>query len=514
MRRIRQLSCFAAALAVVVAGAAPATATQTSEPVWSQCQPVLDPRQECTNLSVPIDYRRPLGPQITIAVSRIRATDPTLRRGILLLNPGGPGGSGLYMPSFLAQTLPAEVTARYDLVGFDPRGVAQSTPITCGIPAETAPDLILPYPDASGSIEQNVQYGRTTAAGCQAGTGALLPYITTANTARDMDRIRAALGEPKASYFGYSYGSYLGAVYTSLFPQRSDRVILDSAVNPNNIWYHVWRGFALGTTLRLPDFTAWAAKRNDVYGLGATSEAVRDTYFRLGAALDREPIPVPGLIINGNVLREITRSYLYDDRLFPTLAEIWQQLNGATGPADAAALLRAQGPGLEIPIDNQVAVLYAIACNDIEWSHDIQMYARNTRLDRLVFPVTAGMPANIWPCAFWPNRPVESPVKVTDRGPRNVLILQNLRDPATPWIGGVGMRNALGARAAFVSVDAGGHGIYGNRSGPCTDAIATTFLVTGALPEHDQFCVGPSPEEVTLADTAPIRVPSGPLAVR
>ena len=144
------------------------------------------------------------------------------------------------------------------------------------------------------------------------------------------------------------------------------------------------------------------------------------------------------------------------------------------------------------------------------------MYARNTRVDRLLFPITAGMPANIWPCAFWPLRPVEPPVKIVDRGPRNVLILQNLRDPATPWIGGVGMRNALGTRAAFVSVDAGGHGIYGNRSGPCTDAIATAFLVTGVLPDHDRFCVGPSPEEDTMganrAGIVPARIPSWPLA--
>lgn len=510
MQRIRQLSCVAAALSVVLAGAAPATATpasSTSAPVWGPCSPGADPRQECTTISVPMDYRHPQGRQITIAVSRIRAGDATLRRGIMLLNPGGPGGSGLDLPSFLVQTLPAEVTARYDLVGFDPRGVGASTPITCNIPGDTPPDLVLPYPDATGSIEQNVQFGRTAAASCAAGAGALLPHINTANTARDMDRIRAALGERKASYLGYSYGTYLGAVFTSLFAERTDRVILDSSVNPNNIWYGAWQNFGLATALRLPDFTTWAAKRNDVYGLGATSGAVRDTYFRMGAALDREPIPTPGLLINGNILREITRSYLYDDRLFPILAEIWVQLNAATAPADIAALL----PGLEVPVDNQIAVLYAVACNDIEWSHDIQMYQRNSRVSRLVFPVTAGMPANIWPCAFWPNRPVEPPVKVTDKGPRNVLILQNLRDPATPWIGGVGMRNALGGRAAFVSVDAGGHGIYGIRSGPCTDAIATDFLVNGTLPEHDRFCVGPSPEEIGLAAAAPARLPSWPL---
>lgn len=513
MQRFRRLFCSLAAVSVVVAGAAPATATppaSTSEPVWTQCTPVVDPRQECATLSVPMDYRRPHGQQITIAVSRIRASDATLRRGILLLNPGGPGGSGLYLPSFLAQSLPAEVTARYDLVGFDPRGVGRSTPITCNIPEDVAVDLVLPYPDASGSIEQNVRFARATAAGCAAGTGALLPHITTANTARDMDSIRAALGERKASYLGYSYGSYLGAVFISLFPQRTDRVILDSAINPENIWYGVWRGFSLGTALRLPDFTAWAARRNDVYGLGDTSQAVRATFDRMAAALDREPIPTPGLLINGNVLREFTRSFLYDDRNFPDLALIWQELNSVTTPADLGARLRA----LEIPFDNQIAVLYSIACNDIQWSNDIAMYARNVRRDRLTFPVTAGMPANLWPCAFWPHRPVEPPVKVTDRGPRNVLILQNLRDPATPWIGGVGMRKALGQRASFVSVDAGGHGIYGIRSGPCTDAIATTFLVTGVLPDRDRFCVGPSPEEIGLATTTAARIPFWPLGIR
>lgn len=511
MRLSRSLFCTLAAVALVSSGAVPATAAPaTASLTWTQCTPVVDPRQECATLSVPMDYRRPHGRQITIAVSRIQASDPSLRRGILLLNPGGPGGSGLYLPSFLAQSLPAEVTARYDLVGFDPRGVSQSTPITCNIPEDTPVDLVLPYPDASGSIERNVRFARSAAAGCAAGTGDLLPHITTANTARDMDSIRAAMGERKASYLGYSYGSYLGAVFVSLFPQRTDRVILDSAINPENIWYDVWRNFSLGVALRLPDFTAWAARRHDVYGLGDTPQAVRATFDRMAAALDREPIPTPDLLINGNVLREITRSFLYDDRNFPDLALVWQQLNSITAPADLGARLRA---ALEVPFDNQIAVLYSIVCNDIKWSSDIGMYARNVRRDRLTFPVTAGMPSNVWPCAFWPHRPVEPPVKVTGKGPRNVLILQNLRDPATPWIGGVGLRKALGQRASFVSVDAGGHGIYGIRSGPCTDEIATTFLVTGELPRHDRFCVGPSPEEIGLASTTTARIPSWPLGI-
>ncbi|GIH06083.1 alpha/beta hydrolase [Rhizocola hellebori] len=508
MRRIHVLSAVAAALALITASA-PATAASGTTPTqssiaWQDCPyQAPDPRQQCAQLSVPRDYRSPNGPKITIAVSRISATDPALRRGILLLNPGGPGGSGLDLPSFLAQTLPAEVTARYDLIGFDPRGVGLSSAITCGIPGETPPDLVLPYPAPDGSIARNVEFARTTAASCAAQAGALLPHITTANTARDMDRLRAAMGERKLNYLGYSYGSYLGAVYTSLFPQRSDRIILDSAVNPNNIWYDVWRGFSLGIALRFPDFTAWAAKRNDIYGLGDTPQAVREYYFRSVAALDANPIPTPGLLLNGNVFREVTRSYLYDDRLFPTLAEVWQAF-GTPGSVTP--------PALQVPVDNQIAVLYAIACNDIAWNRDVQLYARNTAQDRRVWPLTGGMPANLWPCVFWPHRPVEPPVTVDAKGPRNVLVLQNLRDPATPWIGGFGMRTALGSRAAMVTQDAGGHGIYGIRSGPCAAAIATAFLVNGTLPEHDRFCDGPSPEDVSLTAGTPARLP-GPLGV-
>jgi pimeloyl-ACP methyl ester carboxylesterase len=330
-----------------------------------------------------------------------------------------------------------------------------------------------------------------------------------------MDRIRAALGERKASYLGYSYGSYLGAVYTSLFPQRSDRVILDSSVNPNNIWYDTWRGFGYAVALRLPDFTTWASKRNDVFGLGSTPAAVENYFFSQAAKLDQEPIELPeilpGLLITGNVFREITRSLLYDDRLFALLALIWQAVGLPAGVAPSAS----PNPGslnLQVPVDNQVAVLYSIVCNDIAWSRDLGMYERNTRIERRLFPATAGMPANVWPCVFWANSPVEPPVRIEDNGPRNILILQNLRDPATPWAGAVGMRLAFAHRSTMVTIDAGGHGVYGIRSGPCTDAIATAFLVSGVLPAHDRFCEGPSPEDQATAFAGAQRSPlPGPL---
>jgi len=508
MRRLVSVAAVTVLLTVPAPAAPAVAATPGATVTWGDCptaDPEVphDPRLRCAALRVPMDYRHPRGASITVTISRIATSVPGQRRGVLLSNPGGPGGSGLDMPGYLAAALPAEVLARYDLIGFDPRGVGTSTPISCGLAADTPIDDVLGYPDPDGSIDRNVAFSRATARGCAARSGAVLPHISTANTARDMDRIRAALGEPRISYLGYSYGTYLGSVYASLFPGRTDRFVLDSAVDPARIWHGSWKLFGIGTELRFPDFAGWAAARDATYHLGATPAEVRRTYFRIAATLDAEPVVLPDLVVNGNVFREITRSGLYDDRNFPSLAEIWQSLAGGAAPALAAAA--------PAPPDNSYAVLYAIACNDVEWPRSVATYAREVAVHRAVWPLTAGWPANIWPCAFW-QRPVEPPVRVTSAGPRNVLILQNLRDPATPWIGGLGLRRALGQRAAFVTVDAGGHGIYGIRSGPCTDAITNAFLIDGVLPGRDRFCVGPAPDETTALAAGTF--PRGPLHYR
>ncbi|HEX6686262.1 MAG TPA: alpha/beta hydrolase [Candidatus Limnocylindrales bacterium] len=491
-------------VAAVLVTLVPATAGQAqpgqSRPTlrWGPCADLPgSPRLECADLLVPRDYQAPGGETITVAVSRFKAADPAKRRGVMLVNPGGPGGSGIDLALYLAEALPAEVLDRYDLIGFDPRGVGRSTPISCGIPENTPLDLQLPYPAPDGSIDRNIAYARATAQSCAATAGDLLPHITTANTARDMDRIRAALRESKISYLGYSYGTYLGAVYASLFPQRTDRIVLDSAIDPNRVWYDFIRSKSEAFALRLPDFTRWAAARDGIYHLGATPSEVERTYYRIAEQLDRSPVELPGITVNGNVLRQVTLRLLEDDRFFGDLAAFWQAFSG---PAMSPTTETAKAATLAAPApDNGLAVLYAIVCGDVSWSRDIGRYARNTAADRQAFPGTAGWPANIWPCAFWAHRPVEPPVTVTDRGPRNVLILQNLRDPSTSWRNGYGLRRALGERAAFITVDAGGHGIYRIRSGPCADAITTEFLVSGRLPARDRFCQGPSPEDVPAA---------------
>lgn len=206
---------------------------------WQASCAGLDPdataRQQCGTLQVPLNYQNPNGQKITVAVSRVPAADPSHRRGVLFLNPGGPGGPGLDLPTQFATLMPQSVLNQYDLVGFDPRGVGQSTPVSCGLTKSQATQALVP-------LTQNNNFADTTAFmeqvadKCAATSGSVLPYITTNNTARDMDQIRQALGEQKISYFAYSYGTYLGTVYASLFPQQTDRFVLDSNVDANWVW--------------------------------------------------------------------------------------------------------------------------------------------------------------------------------------------------------------------------------------------------------------------------------------
>ena len=489
-----------AVLASTLAAAAPASATTgPASPAlsWGGCPPPLierDPRQQCTTLPVPLDYRSPRGRTIDIVLSRIATAKPGLRRGTLVINTGGPGAVGVDAPSFFAALMPSEVLDRFDMVSFDPRGVGYSAPISCNFP-HVAPEVEQRYADIDGSIDRNVAYARDLAQRCATFGGDTLPYITTANTARDIDLIRAALGEPRISYLGYSYGTYLGAVYRTMFPRRADRFVLDSNYDPALSRYNQLRLPSLGTALRLPDFTRWAAARDDRYHLGATAAAVRQTYDTLTARLDAAPLTMPdGTVVTGNLLRIQTFESMYADAQFPGLAETWQAFAGATSTSRVPATLAVRGAtnpaAAQIPADNQPSVQLAIHCNDDTWPRDIATYRTNVAIDRKVFPATAGFPANIWPCAFWPHPQIEPAVRVTGIGNRNVLLVQNLRDPATAWVGALGMQRALGSDAVLLSIDQGGHIAYLLTASACANDTTTAFLTRGVLPAGSRLCPG------------------------
>ncbi|MEU4508741.1 alpha/beta hydrolase [Nonomuraea wenchangensis] len=504
------LTTVAAAGAVIGGQPAGARAVATAGHVqtsikWGECPELApgakrDPRQTCGTVKVPLDYRRPDGETITVAVSRIATAKHGKKRGDLLFNPGGPGLQGLDMPGQMALTLPKGVLDSYDLIGFDARGVGHSTPMSCGL---SGPSLltIFPYPGAGGSIEGNVTTARAVARQC-ATIGDKLRFFNSANTARDMDRIRQALGARKISYWGQSFGTYLGAVYASLFPRNTDRMVLEGNVDPGKVWAKMLNTWNQGMNDRFPDAARVAAAADADLGLGGTAGEVTDTFIALADRLDRKPAMMPGtpVAISGALLRGVTYQMLQRNEMLAPLTQFWKaaadlSAGKALRDADVAVLrqILADTPAVKgVPADNQATMVLAMLCGDTTWSRDVHSYAAATAAARAKYPLSAGMPNNILPCAFWSQKPVEPVVKVTSHGPRNILILQNRRDNATPWAGGRGMHRALGDRAGFLGVEHGGHFVYGTGS-TCADKATVAFLIKGTLPAKGVSCAGPRP---------------------
>jgi pimeloyl-ACP methyl ester carboxylesterase len=455
---------------------------------WSACRGAgLDPRQECATLDVPMDYADPGGPRIEMAVSRIPAEQPGARRGVLVLIAGGPGGSSLNDPSGKGRKLPQEVRDTHDLIGFAPRGLAPSTRAGCGLEyGDLATSKLRPWPAPDGSIAANLDTARRMSDACARNGGELIKHLSTANEARDIDRLRAALGERRISAWGVSYGTYVGAVYAQLFPHRTDRIVLDSVDNPdprrvNRGWL---AAYEQGVEDTFPHFAAWASEPGNPDRVADRAADVRPMFLRLAARLDREPVPWPGANpeeLNGNVLRQTMLDSFAAPSRYPTLARLMRAAAEGTVPPAP------QAPP-EAVLQNVAAVGAGVLCNDVAWPRSAASYEKDVAESRAAYPLTAGMPRNAMLCAAWPYPPREAPVRITDRGPSNVLLVQNERDVNTPLSGALRMREALGRRAVMVTVDSTGHDAYLANGNACGDATVSRFLGTGQRPGADVYC--------------------------
>ncbi|MFI6204996.1 alpha/beta hydrolase [Streptomyces sp. NPDC051041] len=497
MKPITRTVALASASAALLALAAPLNASGAPGPSraaaapplsWGACEGSgLDPRQRCATVEVPLDHAHPDGRTVGIAVSRIPAENPGARRGALLLIPGGPGGSSLNDPSGKGRKLPQEVRDAYDLIGFAPRGNAPSTPVDCGLDrADLALSKLRPWPAPDGSVDENMAVARRVSAACARNGGELVKHISTPVNARDIDRIRAALGERRISAWGVSYGTYVGAVYAQLFPHRTDRIVLDSNDNPDPVRVQrAWlAAYETGVEDVFPHFAAWASAPGNPDRIAGTAAEVRPLFLDLAARLDREPIPWPGANpeeLNGNVLRQTMLDSLYRPSGYPTLAKLIRAARRGTVPPAP------QTPP-EAALQNVTAVSVATVCNDAAWPASAAAYEQDVARSRVTHPLTAGMPRNALVCAAWPYPPKETPVRITDRGPSDVLLVQNERDVATPLSGARKLRAALGRRAVMVTVDSTGHGAYLAHGNACGDRAVSRFLATGERPAADVRC--------------------------
>ncbi|NIK61348.1 alpha/beta hydrolase [Kribbella shirazensis] len=411
-----------------------------------------------------------------------------MRRGILLINPGGPGNAGLLLPPQLAAAMPAEARDRYDLVGFDPRSVGRSAPITCGLTTEEQNYLLLPPQSFAADVDRQAGI----AAKCARVNGPLLRFMTTRNTARDMDVIRGALGEPKLSYLGYSYGTYLGSVYTQMFGTHADRIVLDSVVNPDVVWRDLTRAMSPAVEVGLNRWAAWTAGRNEQYVVGTSGPAVRARFDRLIADGNRVSLPVDDMRLTGEHLRMIAFAVMYDDRLYPVLSDLIRVMvnGGRLQPAVRDYVAGALTPP---PHDNAVAAQLAIICDDVKWTGDLDLYRRDKIRDGHRYPLYGATAATVKPCTFWPYRPIEP---VTTIGPGNaapgILLVQSELDTATPAAGAHRLHELLLNSRLVTLRNAQKHIVYLTYGNTCVDTTVTRYLVTGQLPAADVACTNTS----------------------
>ncbi len=470
-------------------GPAPSSAAATAGPAqpstlhWHSCS-VQGAPMRCASLRVPLDYRHPAGRKIVLALSEVPATAPRDRQqGDLLVNPGGPGGSGLALAAIVADGLDHTVASEYNIIGFDPRGVGASVPaLHCdpGFFAGVRPDYI---PANQRAEQVLVNRAKSYAADCEHRFGWLLPYLTTVNVARDMDAIRAALGQRTISYFAYSYGTYIGQVYATLFPYRLRRMALDSTVDPRGVWYadNISQDYAFEG--RMEAFFSWVAANAGVYGLGSTRAQVERAWYRARARIEAHPVAGPAGPMIGPA--EYDDTFLqggYSNTLWPGLATALSAYlrTGATRP------LIAQYQEFGTQNENEFAVYNAVECADVNWPRNWARWNADTRRVYRIAPVQAW--DNAWfnaACAFWPVRGPARPLRIGANGLPGILMIQGTLDAATPYAGAQVAERALPTARMVVVTGSGNHGqSLSQPANTCVDGYLNRYLATGALPSR------------------------------
>ncbi|MET8615404.1 alpha/beta hydrolase [Streptomyces misionensis] len=497
----------AATAASAASGASRASATAGADPLarfhhqrldWKSC--ALGPDDttgtaleaagaRCADVTVPLDYTRPGGRTIKVAVSRIRATDTAHRIGALLLNSGGPGGQTIGDPPWVRQAM-KEVGGRYDVVGVDPRFVGRSTVLDCHWPTGT---MIRGAGTGRAGFDRSVALSADLARRCRDHAGDLVPYASTRNTARDMDVIRAALGERRISYLGYSYGSYLGEVYATMFPGRTDRVVLDGVIDPARYGPRLLRGTDDAQWHALRDWADWAAAHDAAYGLGRTRDAVLAAVERARSAAAREPLRLGGHRVDEHVLPVVVFNGLSQDNpeAFGDLALAVRDLRDAADGRTVsptpwlADTLRFMLTGHDSAYGSAQT---AILCADGTAPRDPETYWRDLRRagtrDRLMVPVTD----NINPCAFW-DTPRERPTTI--RADLPALLVNATGDPRTVYPGAEAVHRNWPSSRLVTLRDADQHAVFGVFGSSCVDDAVNAYLAGGRTPATDLTCPRP-----------------------
>lgn len=447
--------------------------------LWSPCGPL-----QCATLRVPLDYSRPGGARITIAVARQPARVPSQRLGSLVINPGGPGDSGIDDLSSELAVLTPEVRDRFDIVSFDPRGVARSDPISCqppGTPAAPADQALLADPVPQTPLAQLalLQGDRSYAEACRSRSGPLLGHVGTAVVVDDLEELRLALGDPGLTFFGHSYGTYLGALYAQAFPTHVRAMVLDGAIDPALSFDAYVAGQADGFEHAADQFFTWCGQAPSCPWRGAGEQALLDLSQRLRA----DPVPAGGGRDAGvGELYEALLGALYNHGSWPSLAEALAAASAGQG----ARLVAMSDRYMHHGGSNSVDAFNAVTCLDHPANRDPRTYgpfaARLSQGAPLFGPLFA------WGellCAVWPEPPTSSPSRVSAPGSPPILVVGSTGDPATPYQWAVSLAGQLSS-GRLLSFRGDVHVAYYYSS--CVRSWVGSYLVGGSVPPAGSVC--------------------------
>jgi pimeloyl-ACP methyl ester carboxylesterase len=469
------------------------TSTTAAALAWAPCYDAK--RYDCARLSVPLDRSRPSGPGVSLSVLRVRATKSSKRRGVLLVNPGGPGASGrTFAKQVAANPIFNKIRQSYDVIGWDPRGVGESAPIRCLDSA--AYDRFFaadPNPDDAVERAQMVAVTKEFVAGCKKRNGEILSHVSTADTVDDMDAIRVALGESKISFAGFSYGTYLGARYADRYPTRVDRFVLDGALDPLATVEQRVELQAIGFERGLRNFLQSCTKRKCRFI--RNNETALVAFDRLMAGFEAKPLPVKWRASKKTSTRFLGPGEAYT-AVLAALYNVnlgWPRLKLALNEADRGDgrklltlfdLYADRGPDGDYR--NTSDANAAVNCTDLPNSTNIEDYhALAKRLDRASPHFGAFAAYSTILCAYWPSTgPAPKPVRAAGSAP--ILVLGTTDDPATPFVWAESLnRQLVGSRLIkFVS---NGHTaiLSGN---DCVRKKVEGYLLQGDLPPVGATC--------------------------
>ncbi len=451
---------------------------------WTPCRG----GDQCARITVPLDYAHPQGRAISLAVLKVPAADPSRKVGALVVNPGGPGGSGLDYAASAPSYFGTALRDSFDIVGFDPRGVGESTPVHCLSNAQLD-QFVASDPDPDNTAEINAsdrmlaQFGE----GCLKDSGALARHISTLEAAKDMDILRAVLGEQKLTYFGASYGTFLGATYAGLFPKRVGRMVLDGAIDPSLSTLRLNLVQAHGFEVALRAYVAHCVDQGGCF-LGPTVDAGTARIRRFLAAVEAKPLPGSDgrQLTVGNAVLGIWAP-LYNRSYWPILDTALQQAfagNGATLLSLSDAYTSRGPNGYK---DNSLEALYAVNCLDHDDSiPSLKVPSYFPEFEKASPTFGRVFAFGLSSCSKWPVHTGRVPEPIHADGAPPILVIGTTRDPATPLAWARALAHQL---QSGILVTRNGDGHTGYHAGnSCVDNTVESYLVSDKVPSGPVNC--------------------------